>query len=209
MISLTKLLKKEDRFLSLLEANAQEARASAKGLAQILTSATPTASLEKLLKSRAREQEISSQIDNLLCESFTTPLEREDIETLSRALYRIPKGIKKFAERYLISAHQLKGVDFSQQITMLEQATETVWRMVCDLKGGPDIADTKANNDTLQKLEGDADKMLAAALQELYHGTHDPLQAIILQDLYEVLERVFDRCRTAGNIMLQIVLKNS
>jgi hypothetical protein len=30
-----------------------------------------------------------------------------------------------------------------------------------------------------------------------------------LKDLYELLERVFDRCRNAGNILLQIALKQS
>jgi uncharacterized protein len=209
MISVKRLLRKEERFLGLLEASAEEGCASVKSLAQILKSDPPAASLEKLMKSRSREQEISSEIDTLLCESFTTPLEREDIETLSRSLYRIPKGIKKFAERYLISARQLKDVDFTQQLQMLDQATGIVRQMVFDLKGGPNIATTKTHNDALQKIEGEADKMLADALDNLYHGAHDPMQAIILQDLYELLERIFDRCRSAGNIVLQIVLKNS
>jgi uncharacterized protein len=207
MISLKKLFIKEDRFLSLLEASAQEGRASVKALAQVLDAQTAT--IEKVLKSRAIEQQIGSEIDTLLCESFTTPLEREDIETLGRALYRIPKGIKKFAERYLLSAKHLKGVNFSQQLKMLESATDTVYRMVADLQKGPNVAATKINNDALQKIEGEADEMLALSLDQLYKGKHEPLQAIILQDLYELLERVFDRCRTAGNIVLQIMLKNS
>jgi uncharacterized protein Yka (UPF0111/DUF47 family) len=32
---------------------------------------------------------------------------------------------------------------------------------------------------------------------------------IFLQDLYELLEKVIDRCRDTGNIILQIVLKHS
>jgi len=32
---------------------------------------------------------------------------------------------------------------------------------------------------------------------------------IILKDLYELLEKVVDRCRDAGNVISQIVLKNT
>lgn len=209
MISIKKLLHKEDQFLTLLEASAQEGCASVKALAQIVGKPAAKTSMEKLLKSRQKEREISSKIDELLCQSFTTPLEREDIETLGRALYRVPKNIRKFAERYLISAAQLQGVDFSEHIKMLETATHLVQQMVADLRKGPKLSATEANCNALQKLEGQADDMLTASLQALYQGQHDPLKAIILKDLYELLERVFDRCRTAGNVMLQIVLKNS
>jgi uncharacterized protein Yka (UPF0111/DUF47 family) len=30
-----------------------------------------------------------------------------------------------------------------------------------------------------------------------------------LKDLYDLLEKVIDRCRDAGNVIAQIVLKNS
>jgi uncharacterized protein Yka (UPF0111/DUF47 family) len=45
--------------------------------------------------------------------------------------------------------------------------------------------------------------------RDLFNGQHPPLQVIFLKDLYELLERVIDRCRDAGNILSHIVLKNS
>jgi len=35
------------------------------------------------------------------------------------------------------------------------------------------------------------------------------LQGMAMKDLYDLLEKVIDRCRDAGNIVSQIVLKNS
>jgi uncharacterized protein Yka (UPF0111/DUF47 family) len=32
---------------------------------------------------------------------------------------------------------------------------------------------------------------------------------MFLRDLYELLEKVIDRCRDAGNVVLQVVLKNT
>ncbi len=207
--SLKKLFAKEDRFLNLLEASAREGCASVKALSQIMTQPPGQVSLSDIMKSRAEEKRISSEIDELLCQSFTTPLEREDIETLARALYKIPKSIKKFAERYVLSGAQVRSVNFSEQVKNLELATETVRKMVGELREGANLPRTEADNNKLQKIEGEADEVLTRRLEELYMSNQDPLQAIMLKDLYELLERVFDRCRTAGNIVLQIVLKNS
>ncbi|MBL9132355.1 MAG: DUF47 family protein, partial [Verrucomicrobiaceae bacterium] len=65
----------------------------------------------------------------------------------------------------------------------------------------------KEHNAKLQKIEGDADKFVLALLKDLYQGNHDPLRVIMLRDLYDLLEKVVDRCRDAGNVLSHIVLK--
>jgi len=209
MFSLRTLFRKEDRFLALLLASAEEGQASVKSLAKLLGSPSDSAGLKDFLESRDKERQIGEAIDALLCESFSTPLDREDIELLSRALYRIPKTIKKFAERYLLCASRIRDVSFVEHIRMLEAATGTVYQMVSGLKKGPNLSATKAHNDILQKIEGDADKMMVAELQQLYRGQYDTVTVVILKDLYELLEKVFDRCRNVGNLVFGIVLKNS
>ena len=57
-------------------------------------------------------------------------LEREDIQVLSNALYKVPKTVEKFAEHYIIAGPLVRGVDFSQQIRLLEQATDILLAMV-------------------------------------------------------------------------------
>jgi uncharacterized protein Yka (UPF0111/DUF47 family) len=43
----------------------------------------------------------------------------------------------------------------------------------------------------------------------LFGGKHEPIQVVALKDLYELLEKVIDRCRDSGNVIAHIVLKNS
>jgi uncharacterized protein Yka (UPF0111/DUF47 family) len=62
-------------------------------------------------------------------------------------------------------------------------------------------------NDNLQTIEGDADKLELDLLRDLYHGNYDTKHMIFLRDLYDLLEKVIDRCSDAGNIVLQVVLK--
>jgi uncharacterized protein Yka (UPF0111/DUF47 family) len=46
-------------------------------------------------------------------------------------------------------------------------------------------------------------------LKDLYNSPYDAISVVALKDLYDLLEKVIDRCRDAGNIIVQIVLKNS
>ena len=64
----------------------------------------------------------SDKISQALVDSFITPIEREDIEALGSALYKIPKQVEKFADRYSLAAQHLDGIDFAPRAAMLEQA---------------------------------------------------------------------------------------
>jgi uncharacterized protein Yka (UPF0111/DUF47 family) len=81
--------------------------------------------------------------------------------------------------------------------------------MVKTLRGGMDLERIKDYNDKLQYLEGEADKHMMTLYKDLFSGKHEPVQVIVLKDLYEILEKIIDRCRDAGNVIAHIVLKNS
>lgn len=209
MFSLQKLFGKDDPFFRLLEESAREAQNSVQALKRILQNASMTPTLDEFVVSRRKDKAITNEISELLVKTFVTALEREDIESLSRSLYKIPKTIEKFAERYILCAPQLRDVSFDDYLGMLDQVTSTLYEMVHGLRKKSDLESIKEFNATLQKIEGDADKLMLDRLRDLYSGKHDPVKAVILKDLYELLEKVFDRCRDAGNVVFNIVLKHS
>src|SRR5262245_9129729 len=209
MFSLQKLLGKEDKFFSLLEASAQEARTSVQALVKLGQGSDQAAVLDEFAHSRRKDKKITEEISAAVYTTFVTALEREDIEALSNALYKIPKTADKFSERMLISPQYVRGVDFSMQISLLERATDLVLQMVKVLRDGMDLEKIKDLNDKLQYLEGEADKQMMAIYKDLFSGRHEPLQVLAVKDLYELLEKVIDRCRDAGNVISHIVLKNS
>jgi uncharacterized protein Yka (UPF0111/DUF47 family) len=209
MFSIQKLFARDDKFFLLLEASAEESRTSVQALKQVLAGGKPDISqLKDFAQSRRKGKEISAQISELLARTSVTGLDREDIEAISSVLYKIPKTIEKFAEHYLISVVQLHGVDFSRQLALLERATTTVVSMIHELEKSH-FEEVTRHNEDLQKAEGEADDLMIELLQELYSGKYPPLAVIILKDLYELLEKVVDRCRDVGNVVTNVVLKNS
>src|SRR5438552_1166876 len=209
MFSLQRILGKEDKFFSLLEASAKEAHTSVQALIKLSTALDQPKVLDELVHSRRKDKEITQEISAAVYTTFVTALEREDIEALSNALYKIPKTVEKFSQRLLIAPQYVRGVDFSTQISLLERATTTLFEMVKSLREGMDLEKVKDLNEKLQYLEGEADKHMMTLYKDLFNGKHEPIQVIALKDLYELLEKVIDRCRDVGNVLSHIVLKNS
>jgi uncharacterized protein len=209
MFSLQKLFGNEDKFFDLLEASATEAQKSAYALAKFLKNRDGINTLDEFVLSRRTQKRIADEIGEGLCNASVTSLEREDIEALSRTLYKIPKTTEKIAERIMIAPHWVEGVALGRQAVSLEKATDTVLLMIQELRGRSHLERIKEHNDKLQAIEGDADKILNEHLRDLYNHPHDPLKVIFLKDTYELLERAVDRCRDAGNVINQIVLKSS
>lgn len=209
MFSLQKLLGKEDKFFNLLEASAEEARTSVQALVRLTKDMGKPVSTDEFSYPRRKDKQITTQISEAVYTTFVTALEREDIEELSNRLYKIPKTVEKFAERLLLAPERVRGIDFSKQVNLLEKATDIVLELVKSLRGTMNLERVKELNDKLQFLEGEADKQMVALYQELFSGNRDPLQVILLKDLYELLEKVIDRCRDSGNVIAHIALKNS
>jgi uncharacterized protein Yka (UPF0111/DUF47 family) len=209
MFSLQTIFGKGDKFYSLLEASAAAARESTRALGELLATPPAQRSLEKFKLARQREKNLAGQISQELVNTFVTALEREDIDALSSALYKIPKIVEKFAERYMIAAERLGEVDFASRAAMLERACEVIEEMVGLLRKGMNIDTSQALNDKMQAIEAEADRLILELYKNTYASETDPMRYLILKDLFELLEKAIDRCRDAGNVVHQVVLKNS
>jgi len=209
MFSLQQLLGKGDKFFGLLEQAAEEAHQSVKLVIQLINAPRESKNFDDLVLARRKEKKIAEQISEQLVKTFVTGLEREDIEALSLALRKIPKTAEKFAERLALAPQHVEGVEFARQAELMEKCTSVILDMVRQLRDMRHLEKLKEMNDKLQYLEGEADKLMLELLKELYSGRYDAIRAIVIRDLYELMEKVIDRCRDAGNVVMHIVLKNS
>lgn len=211
MISLKKLFGKEEKFYDLLEASAAEAKVAASLLAKILANdeSVQASNIHDIIQSRRKDKRITQQITEELCRTFVTPLEREDIEALSVALYRIPKTVEKIVERLTICPARVPRDSLQRQVVLLEEAVESVAFMVGQLRKGTQIERITDAHARLQFAEGEADKVMLSLVKELYNGPYDAKEVVILMELYDLVETAVDRARDAGQIVFQIMLKYS
>jgi uncharacterized protein Yka (UPF0111/DUF47 family) len=167
MISFQRLLGRQDEFFGLLEASAAECLASITALRAVLARPGEKPALEAFVAARRKDKELTQQLEEMLIHVFVTPIEREDIELLADKLYKIPKVIEKFAERYALVFDRVTDVRFDGQAEALERAVGLLRQMVAALHSA-DIAAIKSKQSELRGLARGAEIALAEILTALY-----------------------------------------
>jgi uncharacterized protein len=193
----------------LFEASANEIRESALVLSDLLTSSPREFDRETISRIEEQSEQINEQIATLLCQSFITPFEWQDLDELSCTLCRIARSIRKLSIRMLLSQSYLPIGSLDVLTKILTEATSVAHEMVRQLWHQPDFSRIKEENDRLYSLEDEADKLVFEMLCNLYRGKYEVLQAIILCDLLQIWEKLIDHCRDAGNVIYRIVLEYS
>ena len=207
MFSLQRLLGRDDEFCALLEASANEAVSAVSSLRQVLNNTEQMPSLDAFAAARRNDKAIKADIADLLIRVLVTSLERSDIEEMAEALYKIPKTVEKFAERYLITIDQVREFDFTRQIVLMDEAVKSVREIVQAFRAGAGVSEIKRLDARIQRLENDADDVIIEMLDRLYEPGFSTIKGIILKDLIELNEKVVDRCRDVSNVIARVVLK--
>lgn len=208
MFSLQTIFGQGKQFYGLLNEAASAAFDATRALHQMLQTDERSPGLDAFKLARQRERAASDKINQALVDSFITPIEREDIEALGSALYKIPKQVERFADRYALARQRLSGIDFAPRAAMLEQAAGVVVEMVKELPHLR-LEPMKALNDRLRVLETEADRLLLELHRDIYSGRLEASEMFLLKEFFEILEKAIDRCREAGVVAYQIALKNS
>ena len=117
--------------------------------------------------------------------------------------------MEKIVERISIFPGRIPRENFVRQVALMEQAADSIIYMVKQLRHGTRMEKIQDANNRLQHAEGEADKLMLGFMRELYSAEFNAKEFVGLRELYEMMEKVVDRCRDVGNVVFQIVLKYS
>lgn len=209
MFSLQRLFGKERTFFTLFESAVAEADQCSAALREYIPDPSRLDILERIHVARTKNKQICEEISELAVNTFVTALEREDIEALANALYKIPKPVEKFADRYKVAHQYIPEVKFQEQAEILVRAVGIFAEMVRQLRKGNNLEYVRSLNTRMQQVESEADVLENNLLHDLYEQRQNALRVIIVKDLNELLEKGVDRCRDGANLITHIVFKNS
>ncbi|MDW8103218.1 MAG: DUF47 family protein [Anaerolineae bacterium] len=197
---------KEDRFLRLL---IEQAAKTLEGL-QCLKEYMREPSYQKaqrVIQAEREADEIRRILVDELNRTFVTPIDREDIFALSRAI----DDVIDYAYT-TVDEMEILGVKpnhyLQKMVALLEEAASELYLAVLRLEKHPNIASDHAIR--AKTLENQMESIYREAIAELFKGPIDSehLAYILkLRELYRHLSNAADRGDEAANIISNIVVK--
>lgn len=143
-----------------------------------------------------------------LNDAFITPIEREDLLSLTNSLDDVLDGIEEVSglfELYNIYQADDFMVEF---VEMIRRCTEEIEKAI-DILFSKKLDKIRPHAIKIKEFEFHCDEILRKSLIHLFQNEKDPIRLIKYKDLYEKIEDVADYCQTVANILETIIMKNA
>ena len=205
------LLPRENRFFMYLESIAQNAVAGAEIFVRF-REARDREEFKKLAEQlRVKEHEtddIAHTMYEELDKTFVTPIDREDLHTLTHALDDIIDMMETAAEKIvLFKLHKL--TEPMRELVRIEvEAVREVAACIKHLKDLNHVDEIRVHIIHVNSLENEADKLYRKALEALFDNTIDPIELIRQKEILDSLEAAIDACEHVSNVVRSVVVKN-
>ncbi len=155
------------------------------------------------------EEEADSILHDIytrLNSTFITPLDPEDIQSLSSHLDDVIDGIEDAVHRMLdYHIDPLPGTAI--ELCRIIQSCSLILQKAFDAlaKGETFIA----HSIEINRLEEAADQLGRAAVRQLFEDEKDPIRIMKLKEIYEFLEQTTDYCEDVADALQNVQVKNS
>jgi len=153
-----------------------------------------------------RGDEVIHEIYTRLNQTFITPLDPEDIHSLSSHLDDVLDGIEDAA--YRLANYRVEPVPSMalELCKVVHSCTETLEKAFEALGTNKPVLPFCIE---VNRLEEVADQLVRNAVSELFRSENDPITLLKLKEIYEFLEQTTDNCEDVADALQNVVVKNS
>lgn len=149
--------------------------------------------------------EILEEINN----SFITPLDREDIYVIGKALDDVVDYIEDTAGSFMMYNVKTTRENAKVFASYIVKSAEELARLLREL---PKMKKSKEFTDliiSINRIENQGDVLFRESIRELFDGTTKELEIIIWKDIYNNLEKAVDSFEILANIIEGVVMKHA
>ncbi len=150
---------------------------------------------------------LTAQLFHLTNTQYVTPLDREDIHDLARAVDDVVDHMERASDLlglYRVEASMDQAVE---QCRLLVGATEHLASALADLRT---LQGTHRHIAGIKSREDEGDRVVRDAVAALFEDDDvSPRLIIQWKDIFETLEDALDACDTAGHLISNITVKNA
>lgn len=194
--------KREVDFYDLLVAQSEKTLLGCQSLVRFLDHEGPP---DELLKLEQEADDIRRLLIDELNQTFITPMDREDIFMLSRAIDDVIDHAFNTVKE--MEVFEVKSNEFLFKMAeLLRKGAEELVNAIKHLKKNPNVAIEYAVR--AKRIENKMNDVFLAALNQLFSGS-DIRHMLSYREIYRHFNRSADRVDEAANIISDIVVKIS
>jgi predicted phosphate transport protein (TIGR00153 family) len=202
-----RLIPREEKFYEDFLAMADNIGAAARLLEQILESDPPNVSqTEEVKELEHRNDFLTHEIIQRLHRTFVTPMDREDIHALAKALDDVMDAID--ASAHLFQQYRIVNVkDGARKFARITVNAAAQMRLA--LKHMEEHVAVTPSVVEINRLENEADRLHQVVVQCLFDEEKDPITLIKWKEIFDYLEATIDRIEDVSDVIQGVMLKHS
>jgi len=202
-----RLIPRDERFFEDFVAIAGELRKGASLLEEMLAPEHPVWEKAAEIKEvEHRCDELAHDMLKRLHRTFVTPIDREDIHALLRALDDVIDDIDASADMLRLYRIERVRPAARELARMVTAGTVQIHRGLEALearKGVPEIVQE------ISRIESQADAIYQAAVGELFDGERDAIAILKWKEILDMLEGATDRCKDVATVLEGVFVKHA
>jgi uncharacterized protein len=210
---ISRLMPREGRFFSLFDQHAKLIVDGAIALADVLkhydNKNDREAGIKIIEDAEHGADRITHETVQLLHTTFVTPFDRDDIHRLISRMDDVLDLIQDTGESLVLYDIQKITPEATQLAELLLRCSERVQSAVGLMASMADAPAILKICQEIDRLESDADKVMRAAISDLFRHEQDTRQLIKLKAVYEAIESATDKCQDVANTIESVVLENA
>lgn len=152
---------------------------------------------------------IKGEVITLLHRSFTTPINRDQIHTLTIELDRVLNALQDVANAVGMYHIKESTVEAREMAALGADACMRLNRAVMALPDKKRNVETVGLCKEIDAIESQADRVQRKAITGLFNGTQTVWTAMKMREFYALQEDVLDRCEDAAKTIEEILIENS
>jgi predicted phosphate transport protein (TIGR00153 family) len=200
------LIPRDEQFFTLFNQMADEIRAAALLLEEMLATDPPDGTKADLIKdAEHRCDALTHDTIQRLHRTFVTPFDREDLYSLASSLDNVMDSIDHVAA--LIRLYRIETVRPGAR-ELARTVSQACDRLHAALDALAAKTPVQPHAVEINRLENEADRAYQVALQQLFDHETDPVTIIKWKELFDVLEEVTDACEDVANVIEAVVVKH-
>lgn len=205
------LLPRQGQFFKLLEDMADQIVAAAEVFIELRDAVSHTqlegiATRLKAIETTADglERQIHLELDR----TFVTPIDREDLAALSKALDDVVDHMEHTATFAALYQFERLSEPMREQVRLLAASARELAGAVCLLRRLGDAEAGHSASLAIHKLESEADTVYRRAVATLFTETYPPTELVRQKDMLFELEAGVDQCEDAMDVIRSVMVKN-